>query len=129
MNWLRRFMYGRYGTDQLNWALLILSLLISLATSFTTIQWLRLLYFIPMVLVVYRMFSRQIAKRRAENDKFMKIWYPISNGFRKFFARRKDKQYKYFRCPKCKTQMRAPRNKGKIRVHCAKCGETFVKNT
>lgn len=40
-----------------------------------------------------------------------------------------DPDYLYFKCPKCKQEMRAPKGKGKIRVTCKNCGETFEKKT
>ncbi|MBQ4429118.1 MAG: hypothetical protein II871_05040 [Clostridia bacterium] len=39
----------------------------------------------------------------------------------------KDPSYKYFKCPKCGREYRAPKGKGKIRVTCRECGEQFEK--
>ncbi|MBQ5503975.1 MAG: hypothetical protein IIT95_02655, partial [Oscillospiraceae bacterium] len=71
-----------------------------------------------------------IRKRRAENDKFIKYWWPFKTKAQNFFRRIKDsRKYKFFRCPSCKNRLRVPRGKGKIKVTCPKCGERFQKKT
>ena len=76
--WFARFMYGRYGSDQLNVVLLVLGLAISLAGS---------------------------------------------------FSRLRDRDNRYFSCPKCRQMVRVPKGKGKINIRCPKCGEKFMKKT
>lgn len=125
----QRFMYGRYGTDQLSMALLVLGLALSLCGS---------LFFWPLTLAadalyvytIFRMFSRNIPARQREYYAFLKVWGPVQGWFR--LQKRKwgeRKLYRYFRCPQCKQQLRAPRGRGKIEVTCQKCHTVFQTKT
>ena len=128
---LRRFMYGRYGSDQLNVAILVAAVLVSLTNSILTV-FLResavysgivapILSVIVYGLLIYsffRMFSRNIYKRQRENRRFTQLW-----------MRLKDRNNRYFRCPNCKQTVRVPRGRGKICIRCPKCGEKFTKKT
>lgn len=128
---LRRFMYGRYGSDQLNMAILVAAVLVSLTNSVLTV-FLRestvysgivalILSVIVYGLLIYsffRMFSRNIYKRQRENRRFTQLW-----------MRLKDRNNRYFRCPNCKQTVRVPRGRGKICIRCPKCGEKFTRKT
>lgn len=81
---LYRFMYGRNGVDALNWALVILELVVSILSSIIRVQGVsQALYFVSMVLmfiVLIRIFSRNLARRQAENAKFLTWWTPKANA-------------------------------------------------
>ena len=118
----RRFMQGRYGGDKLNIALIwiafgayIISLLIPVAAVKMAL-W--LVYYGLLIWAVFRMLSRNTYKRYQENRKYLRL-----------LERLKDRQHKYFDCPRCRQQVRVPRGKGKISITCPKCGERFVKKT
>lgn len=129
-NAFARFMYGRNGTDQLNTALLFaylaLFLLTSLINAFVKNQALYLVTDLLLtavaVVLLWRTFSKNLAKRRAENAKFLSWWYPIRGRLQGAKARRLDKEHKYFTCKACKTVCRVPAGKGKIEITCPKCG-------
>lgn len=133
-NALARFMYGRNGSDQLNMAILVVYLVLwlvgSLAASLLRIQLLysvvNLLMFLLAVVLVWRTFSKNLTKRRAENAKFLNWWYPVKNRFAGAKERRQDKEHKYFTCKNCKTLCRVPAGKGKIEITCPKCGEKII---
>ncbi len=128
MNWLRNKMYGRYGSDQLNMALIIIAIAISIVSMFIPIPYFSFVGFIPIVYAFYRMFSKNIARRQQENYKFLKFWYGIKNFFKGIPQRIKDGRiYKYYSCPNCKQKLRVPRGKGKVNVTCPKCKTTFTK--
>ncbi|MDD6275056.1 MAG: hypothetical protein PUA86_10245 [Clostridiaceae bacterium] len=130
MNWLQRFMAGRYGSDQLNFALLVLCLLLSLISQITGLYVLLLISYLPLLFAIFRMFSRNIYKRRAENAWFLKLWTPVKMWFvQKFTMLRQSKQYRFFRCPSCRATVRVPRGKGKIQIRCPHCGNTFLKKS
>lgn len=114
----RRFMYGRYGSDQLNLFLLILGVALCLLGSFSRLYYLGLIAYIPLIWAIFRMYSRNIAKRRSENRRFTQ-----------FFQRLRDRQNRYFSCPRCRQRVRVPRGKGKIVIKCPACGERFTKKT
>lgn len=130
---LYRFMSGRYGSDTLNKVLLgvyvavvliytIGSLFISAeADLLSSVLWLcyLLITTLLIVLIFFRMFSRNIVKRRRENDRFC--------GFFKLWRNRtRDrKTHVYRKCPRCRAVLRLPRAKGKHTVVCPRCRERF----
>ena len=126
-----RFMYGRNGGDQLNVALLVVYLAVCLLQAlFAGRQGLSaLLHLLTLViaaLVLFRMFSRNLEKRRAENARFLSWWSPIQCRFHGARQRRLDKEHKYFTCKNCKTICRVPAGKGKIVITCPKCGRKII---
>lgn len=130
MNWFKKFMTGRYGVDQLSWALMFLSIFISILSRFTNSKILAMLYIIPMAMVFYRMFSKNITKRYQENMMFLNKWNPIKRKINRIIQRIKDmKHYKYYKCSNCKQTLRVPRRKGKISITCPKCKTVMIKKT
>lgn len=129
-----QFMYGRNGADQFSrflsyaaLACLVLELLLS-ATGLGGIFW----YFgvILLVYAYFRVFSKKLEKRRAENAKFLQLRARFTGGFRNWRERmRQRKDYVFFRCPSCRAMLRVPRGKGKVRVTCRKCGNAFERKT
>ena len=116
---MRRFMAGRNGVDGLAWFWCILGVALNLVGTMTHLAVLTLLAYIPLALAIWRIFSRDTARRNEENEKF-----------RQFFGRIKGrKNYCYYKCPSCKTRVRVPRGTGKIRITCPSCRESFVKKT
>lgn len=114
---LRRFMYGRYGSDQLGMALLILGIVLMLLGTF----WLpvfTLLSYIPLFYYIFRCYSRNIPKRQKENAWFLRLTAPL-----------RDRNHRYFRCPTCRQSVRVPKGKGRIAITCPKCHHRFEKNT
>ena len=132
-NWLRNvgyklrtglahFMSGRYGTDKLNMATLCTGLVFSLLASFAPGAAVKLLFttvaYIFMFIAIFRSLSRNVYKRYEENRKFLL-----------FFQKLKDKDHRYYNCPRCHQQVRVPKGKGKISITCPKCREKFIKTT
>ena len=119
---LRRFMMGRYGTDKLNMVILGTGLIISLVSMFV--------HFAPVNLAlmavsyglmgwaIFRTLSRNTYKRYQENRKYLM-----------FLQKIKDKEHRYYDCPRCRQQVRVPRGKGKIAISCPKCKEKFIRKT
>lgn len=133
MNFLRKFMYGRYGSDQLNIALIICSvvlmILLRIVSALTGFIWIVYLDWLPIFWALFRMLSKNIQKRRIENEKFLKFWQPVQSRM-KYSAEkfRMRKTYKYFNCPSCGAHLRVPRQGGKtLSVNCSKCGHRFSK--
>lgn len=119
---LRNFMTGRYGTDKLNMIILTAGLVVCLLSAMVKTVGLNLLLtavsYGLMFWALFRTFSRNTYKRYQENRKFLQ-----------FFDRLKDREHRYFDCPKCRQVVRVPRGKGKIAITCPKCKERFVKKT
>lgn len=125
MNFMRRLMAGRYGGDQLSKFLLGLYLILYLVAVIFGFDWLIWLSFAIGVYSLFRMFSRNSAKRRAENDRFMELISPIRSKWKLHAARRKDRNHCYFCCPNCGQTLRVPKGKGRIQIHCRNCGAGF----
>ena len=119
---LRRFMTGRYGTDKLNMYILGAGVIVCLLTML--IPWpfvdlvLSLLSYVLMFWALFRTFSRNTYKRYQENRRFLL-----------FLDRIKDREHRYFSCPKCRQPVRVPKGKGKIAITCPKCREKFVRKS
>ena len=133
--WLYRLMYGRYGTDKLGNVMLIaylavvvthtvVSLVLNIVKPPFNTLWIDLpTYALSVALVViicYRMFSKNIAKRRRENERFCNFFNLQKNKFRD------RKTHVYRKCPSCKAVLRLPRAKGKHSVVCPRCKNRFT---
>ena len=130
---LARFMYGRNGTDQLSLALLagyvVLMILRSVLVGVTRSAAVDLVCStVSLILgfwILFRIFSRNLTKRRAENARFLQLCRPLAGRL----TRARDRDHRYFTCPKCRTVCRVPRGKGTIRITCPKCGNVMQKKT
>ena len=79
---------------------------------------------------LFRTFSRNIPARQREYAAFLRFWSPIESWLRARKVRfSQRKQYKYFKCPNCRQELRAPRGRGKIEVTCQKCHNVFRTKT
>ena len=127
---LARFMAGRYGNDQLNTFLLVVTVVLLVLGSIFTKTLGRVLYpltFLLLCYVYYRMLSRNVYKRQEENGKYLRQRMKLEGKLRlnkERWQQRKD--YKFFTCPSCKTVLRVPKGKGKIKLVCRKCGTSFM---
>lgn len=120
--WLRWFMAGRYGTDKLNIALLVAALVLCILPIFIRLPLLNLILALGSYgltgYAIFRCFSRNTYKRYEENRRYLR-----------FVERIKDRQHKYFNCPRCRQSVRVPRGKGKIAITCPKCKERFIRKS
>ena len=132
-NWLRqlgaklrmgltRFMTGRYGTDKLNTVILTAGVIVCVVSLFIRSAIVDLaLTFVAyglMFWAMFRTFSRNTYKRYQENRRFLML-----------LDRLKDRDHRYFDCPRCRQPVRVPKGKGKIAITCPKCKEKFIKKT
>lgn len=150
---MQRFMEGRYGQDQLSRFLSIFALILLVISMFVSRAW--VLFYIAVILIIYadfRVMSRNIAKRGAENDRFMELTDRLSSRFGgrqgnrgsgrasrsrsrasraqdRSYQKEQKKIYKYFKCPKCGQKVRVPKGHGKICITCPKCRVEFVRKS
>ncbi|MBQ6840314.1 MAG: hypothetical protein IJO45_06445 [Oscillospiraceae bacterium] len=119
---LRRFMMGRYGTDKLNMVILgagLIACVISMFIHFAPVNLLlTLISYVLMGWAIFRTLSRNTYKRYQENRKYLMM-----------VQRFKDREHRYYDCPRCRQQVRVPRGKGKIAISCPKCKEKFIRKT
>lgn len=129
-NFLSNLMRGRYGFDQLSQWLIGFDIILMVIGIFINNPYLSLVSYIPLVIVLVRCFSRNIAARARENAKFVQAIRPLTDWFRKKINRLKgQKTHRYYYCPKCRQTVRVPKGKGKICITCPKCHEEFIKKT
>ena len=127
---LQSFMYGRYGFDELSQFMSMSALVCIIAGLFAYPGFFSGLAMILYFLTMFRTYSKNISKRQREREAYLRLTNPLRNWIslqkRKFSER---KTHRYFKCSQCKTSLRVPRGKGKIKIHCPKCGAELVKKT
>lgn len=130
-----RFMQGRYGVDQfsrftmgLALAAIILAIFAKQGSFLGTL--LDTVGFFAIIYTYYRIFSKNIQKRYAENQKYLSATGKIRMRFQKeknLMEQRKT--YHIYTCPGCSQKIRIPKGKGKIEIDCPKCHTKFVKKS
>ena len=128
---MARFMVGRNGNDGLNLFLLVSGLVALVLGSFLKGKTLGALFSVLAVAAIafayFRLLSKNLYKRRAENEKYLALRYRVLAKARVQKERWiQRKEYKFFTCPSCHTTLRVPRGRGKIQIVCRKCGNTFI---
>lgn len=127
---LIRFMQGRYGIDSFGKCILGIGLAAIVISWFSDSAAFPLLTWVCIFYTYYRMLSRNIYKRSAENQAYLARTYKL----RCFFARQKNmlaqrRTHHIYKCPSCRQKIRIPRGKGRIEIRCPKCSATFIKNS
>lgn len=130
---IARFMYGRNGTDHLGMATLALYVLIMLLQSIVMLFFpneivatvFSIVIYVLCFIMLFRIFSKNLTKRRAENARFLKWWTPKQTALTAANNRRRDKEHRYFKCAGCGAYCRVPRGKGKIEITCPRCRRTI----
>lgn len=129
-NKIARFMYGRYGMDQLSRLIMYITFALLIITLFIHSSILYTFALAGIIYTYYRAFSRNISKRYSENEAYLKFKYKIIGKFNNFKFRMKDrKTHVIFKCPNCSQKIRVPRGKGNISIKCPKCRIEFTKKT
>ena len=124
----QQFMIGRYGLDELNIFLLIVSCAFTLLARVFISPAFSLRSWVLIIWCIYRMLSKNISRRYTEKEKFLHLkakltaWYKVKRD-----AWTNRKTHKYFRCQNCRASIRVPRGVGKIRVSCPKCRKEMIK--
>ena len=129
-NTIARFMWGRYGNDQLNrflfivyfvlWMISLFFRQVAAGILFAFVLW------IILGFLLFRTLSRNIPARQAENQRFLRIWYAVTGWFSHQFTRIKDvRRFRYRRCPACRAMLRLPIKRGRRTVTCHRCRRQF----
>lgn len=130
MDKLRRFMYGRYGVDELCYALVILGMVFTFTARVSGIIWFQIPAYLALIWAIFRIFSKNQKARSGERAAFLKVWNPVKKWFRLQYNRLRDiKTHRYFTCPNCKNTLRVPKGKGEITITCPVCKAKFDKKT
>lgn len=120
----RRFMYGRYGIDELYQFLLWLYVFLFILNIFLKSKIITILELIIIIVMFSRLFSKNFKLRRKENSLYLKIKNIISKPFINLKRNIKDKNHVYKKCWKCKTVLKLPlpSKRGVKKAKCPHCG-------
>lgn len=126
----QQFMYGRYGVDEFSRTMIYICLGMFLVSRLLKIHLLNTLAFALIIYCYYRILSRNIYKRAQENQKYLEVKAAFLNKLQKEKKHAEQlKDYRFFKCPTCKQKVRVPRGKGKIKIHCPRCHNDFIKKS
>ena len=117
INNYKKFMYGRYGIDELHEFMFKVYLVLFILNIFIKSSLISFIELILIIIIFYRLLSKNINARRKENKWFLNL---------KNKSKYKD-GYIYKKCPKCKKQLKLPipYKKGIKSVICPKCKKKF----
>lgn len=134
-NWLNNlkarmqvWMYGRYGQDEFSMCLAWVSFIFLLLSMAVPVMY--PLAFVPLIWSVFRCFSKNTYKRQQERYAYLHFTNKIKSAFRRRKRMWKErKTHRYYKCPCCKTYLRVPKGRGKIKITCSKCKTEIIKKT
>lgn len=129
-----RFMEGRYGVDSyarftMGVALACIVVSIFFRNDSVIGVVLNTVGLGAIVYTYFRMLSRNISRRYAENQKFLSV----TGSLRQRLSREKNimqqrKTHHIYTCPSCGQKIRIPRGGGKkVEIDCPKCHTKFIK--
>ena len=128
-NWKNKlisFMYGRYGTDALYRALNVLWIVLWLVGVFSESAAVSVLAWLCLIYMTFRVLSRNIARRQAENALLLKMWNPIKGFFSlQWRSLQECRTAVYRKCPDCGAMLRLPHRRGQHTAACPRCGRRF----
>lgn len=125
-----RFLQERYGIDDLSKFMMGIVFILAVINMFFRLPVLSAFIWAVIILIYFRMFSKNKYKRYQENQLYLKYMGPFQNWIRKqinIIKLRKD--YHIYTCPTCKQKIKIPRGKGRIAVRCPKCRTEFIKKS
>ena len=123
---LARFMSGRYGADQLSYAMVILALVMTVVGALSGLGLLTLMADALLIVMFVRMLSKDRYRRAHENQVYLEKTQNVRRAVTEWMNRVKNsKKYRYFTCPKCKARLRVPRGVGSVTITCKSCGNKF----
>lgn len=124
------WMQGRYGADELCYALDGVFFVMWILSLITKASWLYYVGLAALVYSLYRMLSRDHMKRSRERLAFLKFVDKVKR-YPKQIKQRWDQRntHKFYRCKQCGVTIRVPKGKGQIEITCPKCGYKFIEKT
>ncbi|MCL1854259.1 MAG: hypothetical protein FWF86_00875 [Clostridia bacterium] len=124
---IRSYMAGRYGSDTLNRTLLRLGIVLYLLGALLRLNALLLPGLAAYITCAFRMFSRNRAKRSAEERRYLAWKNRRNKQWKQAKARfRNRKEFTYFKCPGCRAWLKLPRGAGVVTVTCGRCQNSFT---
>jgi hypothetical protein len=125
-----RFMAGRHGADELTRFQSVLVLVLLILSMITRVGLFSLLALLVMIHMYFRVFSKNHVKRSEENQKYRNLRYKTIASWNKFKTRiRQRRDFRFYKCPICRQQVRVPKGHGRIEITCPKCREHFIRKS
>lgn len=125
MNNTFKYLTGRNGMDKLNIFLIKLYIVILISNFFLKLYIFGISELLLFIIIIFRIFSKNISKREHENRTYLNIVNKILRPFKKDLKNIHDDEdlYVYKKCHKCKKTLRLPlpSKKGIKKVKCPKC--------
>jgi len=123
---IANFMAGRYGADRFYYFLIAIYFILVAVNLFFNSLVLSLAETAVFIYAIYRVMSRNIYKRQAENEKYIKATEKPKRFFNLQKCKYRDrKTHVYKKCPYCSNNLRLPKQKGKHTVACPCCKNRF----
>ena len=123
---LMRFMYGRNGYDRICRAAMVLCIVLAVVNIFINSWIIMVIEAAVLAYAIFRVLSKNIYRRRAEDAKYAKFENAIARPFKLMRNKWRDrKTHIYRKCPSCKKVLRLPKRKGKHTVNCPCCHNRF----
>lgn len=129
---IARFMYGRYGFDQLGRFLMGAGLVMAVLCMFLRFLPTHIPYYICSflntffyVFAFYRILSKNTLKRTIENDSYLRLRSKVLPMIDEKTKSIRDREYIYKKCPKCSAKLRLKRIRGKHTTKCPRCSQKF----
>lgn len=124
------FMAGRNGLDSLFYLLFVLDLILYGFNFIFKSPWLYYAQLIIIVVAIWRIFSRNLVRRRKEAafaDRIIAKVLPNSKLTKRMLA--EGRTHAFHECPYCGAILRFERKRGKFNVTCPKCNHQLtIKN-
>lgn len=129
INKVQKFMRGRYARpDELYKFLFWLYFILLISDLFVNNIVLMVLELVIIFYLFFRMFSKNIYKRSAENQKFIGVKNKLLKPFSNIIRNIRDKDHVYKKCSKCKTVLKlpVPNERGIKHAKCPKCKKSVT---
>ena len=114
---------GQKRDGRTNRLLSVLTLILLIVSMFVHGYAARILWslaVVGLIVIYFRMLSRNVYRRQQENGAYLRQKYKITSAWRGAVDRWHQRHdYRFFKCPSCRTRLRVPRGKGKINIVCA----------
>lgn len=128
-NWKQKLallMQGRHGPDALYKALIAVYFALFIVNLFVSSGLLSLAALLLPVIAFYRAFSKDTAKRTAENRQYLQMKDRLIKSFKQLKSRWTErKTHRYRKCPNCHTTLRLQKKIGTMQVTCPICHTQF----
>ena len=127
------FIQKMYGFDGLSVLFILICCILNLITLIRpsgSFLYLGIIGYVFLILCAIRVVSRNYEQRRRENEVFLEMISPLTNGMDRRAEEREQKDlFRFFNCPECRQRICVPRGKGRIEITCPQCGTKFIKKT